>query len=515
MAVRVTRVSAFRRNERHLHALRRPGHVDQLLLRDGAKTSCQAGSSGPACPQLSFNAKNQIQGFSYGARGGLISDGVFTYSYDGEGRLSSIGSPASTSFTYNALGQQAVENANGTKEDYLFDPAGHFVARYVEGFGWDNVGSFYLGDRLLGSYYTSHTYFRHVNVLGGENGVTDWRGSENGVELFDPWGVQVPSLTAGTPVIWDFAGFEHGHTNVALWPGTFREHNPSLGRWLTPDPLAGDLTNPQSLNRYAYALNNPTTLIDPFGLQSCTTMGACNVGTTLTWNTIPVTPPTVTAPPLEPPASPAPGIDETGPSDNGAGAALWGLVGGDFGGGPIRPYSDDTDRPRPGSYGGRGTADVPVGTDIWHCTGCGKIWNNTAGVVNGLAFGTVGLPAAAFGAATVGPPALASVVGYWNATFGGSTAAIVLGPSPVYVTTAREIGAYALNTRWWSALSALGEEWTANQVFLNTAINRGYSIFLAAQPTAARVGSYFWSELQYLASRGIDPASLPVLAVPH
>ncbi|HEV2499936.1 MAG TPA: RHS repeat-associated core domain-containing protein [Terriglobia bacterium] len=40
------------------------------------------------------------------------------------------------------------------------------------------------------------------------------------------------------------------------------------GRWLTPDPLGGDITNPQSLNRYAYALNNPTTLTDPLGLTS-------------------------------------------------------------------------------------------------------------------------------------------------------------------------------------------------------------------------------------------------------
>jgi hypothetical protein len=39
------------------------------------------------------------------------------------------------------------------------------------------------------------------------------------------------------------------------------------GRWMTPDALGGDITSPQSLNRYAYALNQPTTLIDPSGLS--------------------------------------------------------------------------------------------------------------------------------------------------------------------------------------------------------------------------------------------------------
>ena len=40
-------------------------------------------------------------------------------------------------------------------------------------------------------------------------------------------------------------------------------------RWTTPDPLGGEITNLQSLNRYAYALNNPTTLTDPLGLGPC------------------------------------------------------------------------------------------------------------------------------------------------------------------------------------------------------------------------------------------------------
>jgi DNA-directed RNA polymerase specialized sigma24 family protein len=40
------------------------------------------------------------------------------------------------------------------------------------------------------------------------------------------------------------------------------------GHWLNPDTLGGDITSPQSLNRYAYALNNPETLTDPLGIKT-------------------------------------------------------------------------------------------------------------------------------------------------------------------------------------------------------------------------------------------------------
>jgi len=41
----------------------------------------------------------------------------------------------------------------------------------------------------------------------------------------------------------------------------------STKRWLSPDPLGGDVFDPQSLNRYAYTLNNPMRFIDPLGLD--------------------------------------------------------------------------------------------------------------------------------------------------------------------------------------------------------------------------------------------------------
>ena len=76
-------------------------------------------------------------------------------------------------------------------------------------------------------------------------------------------------LTFGTTTCgqnYKFAGMErdsetgHDHT-------MFRQYASNFGRWMSPDPLAGDISNPQSLNRYAYVMNNPTTLVDSLGLQ--------------------------------------------------------------------------------------------------------------------------------------------------------------------------------------------------------------------------------------------------------
>jgi RHS repeat-associated protein len=48
-----------------------------------------------------------------------------------------------------------------------------------------------------------------------------------------------------------------------------RQYDPKQGRWVSPDPVGaslGDPTNPQSLNLYAYVLNNPLSSTDPLGL---------------------------------------------------------------------------------------------------------------------------------------------------------------------------------------------------------------------------------------------------------
>ncbi len=47
-----------------------------------------------------------------------------------------------------------------------------------------------------------------------------------------------------------------------------RYYNPQLGRWTQQDPVAGSLGNPDSLNRYLYAKDDPVNMVDPSGRQS-------------------------------------------------------------------------------------------------------------------------------------------------------------------------------------------------------------------------------------------------------
>ena len=68
-----------------------------------------------------------------------------------------------------------------------------------------------------------------------------------------------------------FAGMDEEYYNGAD-SGTdhaqFRQYYDWQGRWMSPDPYSGsyDFSNPQSLNRYTYAMNNPNVFTDPSGL---------------------------------------------------------------------------------------------------------------------------------------------------------------------------------------------------------------------------------------------------------
>jgi RHS repeat-associated protein len=63
--------------------------------------------------------------------------------------------------------------------------------------------------------------------------------------------------------------------NLGLVHMQGRVYDPRLGRFLSADPVAGDLTDAQSLNPYAYVGNRPYAAVDPSGFAAYVPDGVC------------------------------------------------------------------------------------------------------------------------------------------------------------------------------------------------------------------------------------------------
>jgi RHS repeat-associated protein len=86
-------------------------------------------------------------------------------------------------------------------------------------------------------------------------------------EDFAPYGQEIaPQTTANN---YKFTGYERDSESGNDYASA-RFYASSVGRFMNPDPsglASADPSNPQSLNLYSYALNNPLSLVDPSGLD--------------------------------------------------------------------------------------------------------------------------------------------------------------------------------------------------------------------------------------------------------
>ncbi len=198
----------------------------------------------------------------------MTGDGTYTYQWDAEGRLKSVNNGAARSYIYNALGREVEWHGDGRVSEDLTDLAGHYLGSV------DPSTGAWTGERIPGSsiylawYVNGGTTFFHYNALGSSmmNTHQDGNTVSNDV-LFYPWGQMWASPV--NDYFQFFGNIEGWDWEIGEGVTPNRYYPNYQGRWLSPDPLAGDISNPQSLNLYAYALNNPTSLTDPLGLQGC------------------------------------------------------------------------------------------------------------------------------------------------------------------------------------------------------------------------------------------------------
>jgi RHS repeat-associated protein len=138
-----------------------------------------------------------------------------------------------------------------------------------------NEYSFFAGRRIAQSNpFSGNVYFYFVDHLGSTRVVTTAAGAACYEVDYLPYGTEnTPSGFSNTYTMrYRFTGYERDLETAA---GTSadndyaiaRYYNSRLGRFMSGDPLDGDIGDPQSLNHYAYVRNNPVNIIDLLGMD--------------------------------------------------------------------------------------------------------------------------------------------------------------------------------------------------------------------------------------------------------
>jgi RHS repeat-associated protein len=126
---------------------------------------------------------------------------------------------------------------------------------------------YYVGNQRVAYYANSALHFQHQDWIGTERMRTTFNGAVEGTFTSMPFGDAFATVSGSDGDPYHYAMLDHDYSSDTDH-AQFRQYSSTPGRWMSPDPYSGSyhMRNPQSFNRYTYALNNPVSYVDPKGL---------------------------------------------------------------------------------------------------------------------------------------------------------------------------------------------------------------------------------------------------------
>jgi RHS repeat-associated protein len=185
-----------------------------------------------------------VASYSWNAENRPTAAGGVTYTYDGDGWRAK---KSNGTLCWRGLGGEilAETNLSGTN-----------LREFV----------YFGGARIARREESGTVYYFFSDHLGTARVMTNATGKVQQESTYYPFGGEQRVITNTVDNRYKFTGFERD-AESGLDDTLFRKYAQNLGRWLSPDPMAGDVVAPGSLNRYTYVLNNPVNYIDPLGLS--------------------------------------------------------------------------------------------------------------------------------------------------------------------------------------------------------------------------------------------------------
>ena len=281
----------------------RGDHYSRTMEYDGLDRLKVAGScsfGGDCWHRFSYDAQDNLRSWSLPG----VRD-YAAYMYDERSRLTNILNSAGQSIIGLGYDEQGnLENKNGQvyffdygnrlreavdKEIYRYDAEGRRVASlspingnprllsmyskageiaYTEGFseGIDSVNIFLRGSVLVAKEKAraggvESLKYQHTDALGSPVAVTDSEGRISSRTEYEPFGKVLNNPGYGG------IGYA-GHlmdASTGLVQMQQRYYDPSIGRFLSVDPVSANEKTGENFNRYWYANNNPYRFTDPDG----------------------------------------------------------------------------------------------------------------------------------------------------------------------------------------------------------------------------------------------------------
>ncbi|MFH1652489.1 MAG: apolipoprotein N-acyltransferase [Pseudomonadota bacterium] len=218
--------------------------------------------------------------YHYDVNGNMKDDDRFKYTYDYRNYLIEVKDKATdqqvASYQYDALGRRISKSVSNVTTTFIYDGV-NVIEEQVGGKTSATFTSLplYKGelegvgvDSIISMERDNNIYYYHTDTSGNIVALTDSKGAlverysysaYGEVEIHDAGGALLAQSGVDNPYL--YAGREYDpETN--LYYNRARTYNPELGRFMQQDPLGFV----DSLNRYAYVMNNPINFVDPFGL---------------------------------------------------------------------------------------------------------------------------------------------------------------------------------------------------------------------------------------------------------
>ena len=225
----------------------------------------------------------------YDAAGNLVAYGANTYFYDALGMVRKIEWSSGEQYAIYTPDEERIGyRPGGSWRFTLRDPAGKVLRQYfvispeLSDWIWEE-DYVHRGGALLSSVDLvpggagPETFHHHLDHLGTPRLSTRQNREQYAAMTYYGFGEELAPGERSDDERLKFTGHERDfvRSDLHLDHMHARNYNPAQGRFLSPDPVLGNLLVPGSWNRYAYVLNNPINFVDPSGLMTCSPNGIC------------------------------------------------------------------------------------------------------------------------------------------------------------------------------------------------------------------------------------------------